>query len=93
IHSSQQLPQFVPAPLTPTPKWKYDLIEAEPEMERERATQKALDKAYANMSYYKNSLMGMQSNVILQSMYGDKLFGQLTAQEERKSKKQGWSFS
>ncbi|KIK74540.1 hypothetical protein PAXRUDRAFT_64606, partial [Paxillus rubicundulus Ve08.2h10] len=74
-------------PLTLTRKQKHDLLEVEPETERERAFQKALDEAYANVLYYKSTLMGIQSNVVLQSMYCDKLSGQLTAQEERKSKK------
>ncbi|KIK99438.1 hypothetical protein PAXRUDRAFT_788548, partial [Paxillus rubicundulus Ve08.2h10] len=81
------LPQFIPTLLTPTQKWKHDLLEAELETEKERALQKALDEAYANMSYYKSMLMGMQSNLVLQSMYCDKMSGQLAAQEERKSKK------
>ncbi|KAF9220261.1 hypothetical protein BS17DRAFT_644709, partial [Gyrodon lividus] len=34
----------------------------------------------------KSMLMGTQSNFVLQSMYCDKMSGQLAAQEERKSK-------
>ncbi|KIK77750.1 hypothetical protein PAXRUDRAFT_776520, partial [Paxillus rubicundulus Ve08.2h10] len=87
IHSSQRLPQFVPTPLTPTQKRKHDLLEMELEMEKEKALQKVLDEAYADVSYYKSTLMGTQSNLVLQSMYCDKMSGQLAAQEERKSKK------
>ncbi|KIK90878.1 hypothetical protein PAXRUDRAFT_62366, partial [Paxillus rubicundulus Ve08.2h10] len=76
-------------PLTPTWKQKHDLLKAELETENERALQKALDKAYADVSYYKSMLMGMQSNLILQSIYCNKMSGQLAAQEERKCKKKG----
>ncbi|KAF8837151.1 hypothetical protein BDN67DRAFT_909773 [Paxillus ammoniavirescens] len=87
ITSSQRLPQFIPTPLTPMRKRKHDLLEVEPETEREQALHKALDESYTRELYYRSTLVGIQLNIVLQSMYCDKLSGQLAAQEERKNKK------
>ncbi|KAF8834255.1 hypothetical protein BDN67DRAFT_868323, partial [Paxillus ammoniavirescens] len=58
--------------------------------EQEEAYQTALQESYTRESQYKSALLGMQSTVMLQSMYCDGLSEQLAAQEEkRKQAKKG----
>ncbi|KAG1733928.1 uncharacterized protein EDB91DRAFT_1057264 [Suillus paluster] len=87
IHSSHRLPAFIPTPLTPTHKRKHDLLDHYPESDKEQMYQAALQDAYKCESKYKSALLGMQSTVVLQSIFCDCLSNQLAAQEEKKNGK------
>ena len=90
VQSTHSLPAFIPTPITPTCKQKHELLEREPESAKEKLYQEALHNAYECETYYKSSLAGMQSTVVLQSMFCDRLSSQLAAQEEKKnSRKSG----
>ncbi|KAG1743908.1 hypothetical protein EDB19DRAFT_1632974, partial [Suillus lakei] len=68
-----------------------DLLETEPESVKEQLYQDALHDTYDCETHYKSSLAGMQSTIVLQSMFCDQLSNRLAAQEEKKknSKKGG----
>ncbi|KAF8832973.1 hypothetical protein BDN67DRAFT_861419, partial [Paxillus ammoniavirescens] len=63
------------------------LLDEEPENEKEHAYQLALHKSYSCEAQCKSALFGMQSTVVLQSMYCDRLSEQLAAQEESQKKR------
>ncbi|KAG6370419.1 hypothetical protein JVT61DRAFT_12031 [Boletus reticuloceps] len=66
------------------------LLEDEPKTSKEETYQEALRAAYSREEEYKSVLHSMQSTVVLQSIYCDKLSEQLVAQEEvKKAKKKG----
>ncbi|KAG0700882.1 hypothetical protein DFH29DRAFT_806981 [Suillus ampliporus] len=87
VHSSHRLRVFIPTLLTPTHKRKHDLLDHNPESDKEQMYQEALRDAYGHESEYKSALLGMQSTVVLQSMFCDRLSNQLAAQEEKKNGK------
>jgi len=61
-------------------------LDEEPRTEKERAYQVALCESYDREAEYKGLQFGMQSTVVLQSMYCDHLSEQLAAQEEKKKR-------
>ncbi|KIK73765.1 hypothetical protein PAXRUDRAFT_64030, partial [Paxillus rubicundulus Ve08.2h10] len=63
------------------------LLDEEPTNEKEHAYQIALHESYSCEAQYKSALFGLQSTVILQSMYCDWLSKQLAAQEKSQKKK------
>ncbi|KAF8835750.1 hypothetical protein BDN67DRAFT_865787, partial [Paxillus ammoniavirescens] len=66
------------------------LLEEEPKDETEMRYQSALQESYAREAQYKTALLGMQSAVVLQSMYCGCTAKQLAAQEEtQKQRKKG----
>ncbi|KIK93751.1 hypothetical protein PAXRUDRAFT_46480, partial [Paxillus rubicundulus Ve08.2h10] len=87
LNSSHHLPTYVPSPVTPTRKRKHELLDEEPKNDKEHAYQTALHESYSREAQYKSALFGMQSTVILQSMYCDRVSEQLAAQEESQRKK------
>ncbi|KIK82135.1 hypothetical protein PAXRUDRAFT_42029, partial [Paxillus rubicundulus Ve08.2h10] len=80
------LPTYTPMSISPTHKRQHKLLEEEPCNEKERAYQNALRDSYSREANYKSALLGMQSTVVLQSMYCDWVAGQLTALEEKRKK-------
>ncbi|KIK90544.1 hypothetical protein PAXRUDRAFT_44254, partial [Paxillus rubicundulus Ve08.2h10] len=88
LTSSHHLPQFMPSPVTPTRhKHMHSLLNEEPANEKECTYQAALHESYAREFMSKSALVGMQSTAVLQSMFCDRLSGQLAAQEEKRKKK------
>ena len=87
LTSSHQLPEYILPPQTPTRKRQHTLLEDKPENEKEEAYQDALQEAYARETRYKSALVGMQSTMVLQSMFCERLSGQLATQEEKQKKK------
>ncbi|KAF9224097.1 hypothetical protein BS17DRAFT_753132 [Gyrodon lividus] len=62
----------------------------EPRNARETAYQTALHELEAREANFKSALLGMQSTVVLQGMFCERLSGQLAAQEEKlKKRKKG----
>ncbi|KIK32131.1 hypothetical protein CY34DRAFT_102187 [Suillus luteus UH-Slu-Lm8-n1] len=84
VRSTNSLPTFIPIPMTPTRKRNHDLLKTEPESAKEQLYQDALHTAYDCETHYKSSLVSMQSTIVLQSMFCDRLSSQLAAQEEKK---------
>jgi len=72
---------------TPTRKRIHSVLDCKPETEHEHACHDALREAYERESVYKGALYGMQSTVVLQGMFCDKLSSQLASQEEKKQGK------
>ncbi|KAG2116479.1 uncharacterized protein F5147DRAFT_768849 [Suillus discolor] len=79
-------PAFVSTPITPTHKQKHNLLETEPESAKEQLYWDALCSTYDCKTHYKSALVGMQSTIILQSMFCDWLSSQLAAQDKKKKK-------
>lgn len=65
---------------------KHDLLETKPESAKEQLYQDALHSTYNHETHYESALVGMQSTIILQSMFCDRLSSQLAAQDEKKKK-------
>ncbi|KAG1877152.1 hypothetical protein C8R48DRAFT_591462 [Suillus tomentosus] len=86
VQSTHSLPTFISTPITPTHKRKHDLLETEPESAKEQLYQDALRSAYDRKTHYKSTLVGMQSTIVLQSMFCDWLSSQFAAQDEKKKK-------
>lgn len=91
ITSQDHLPIFTSTPFTPTRKQKHSILDREPETEFERECQDALRDAYEHEAGYKGALYGMQSTVVLQGMFCDRMSSQLAAVEEKKKGKSGSS--
>lgn len=87
LTSSHQLPEYILPPQILTCKRKHVLLEDEPENEKEQAYQDALREAHVCETQYKRALTGMQSTMVLQSMFCERLSGQLATQEEKQKKK------
>ncbi|KAF9225130.1 hypothetical protein BS17DRAFT_807511 [Gyrodon lividus] len=89
LTSVNQLPPFLPSPISPTRnlKHKYALLMEEPRNTREMAYQTALRELEAREANFKSALLGMQSTVVLQGMFCEQLSGQLAAQEEKQKKR------
>jgi hypothetical protein len=83
LTSTNRLPAFIPSPLTPTRKRKHQLLDTDPENETELTYQDALRQSYACEDQSKAELTRMQSTVVLQSMFCERLSSQLAAQEEK----------
>jgi hypothetical protein len=79
LTSVNHLLTHILTPLTPTRKRKHQLLDMEPKNDTERAYQDALCESYAREDFLKATLTGMQSTVVLQSMFCDRLSGQLAA--------------
>ena len=90
LTSTDCLPTYTPIPITPTRRCHHSLLDEEPQTSKELAYQDALRTAYSREEEYKHALHGMQSTIVLQSMYCDRLSKQLAAQDEaKKSRKKG----
>jgi len=90
LTSADHLPPYTPVPITPTCKRRHSLLDEEPQTSKEHAYQDALRAAYSREEEHKHTLHGMQSTIVLQSMYCDQLSEKLAAQEEmKKAKRKG----
>ncbi|KAF9246200.1 hypothetical protein BU15DRAFT_58308 [Melanogaster broomeanus] len=89
LTSANRLPPFLPSPISPTRnlKRKYALLTEEPRSAKEVAYQTALQEFEAREAKCKSALLGMQSTVVLQGMFCERLSGQLAAQEEKQKKR------
>ncbi|KAI6041987.1 hypothetical protein EDC04DRAFT_2892503 [Pisolithus marmoratus] len=83
LTTANQLPTFVTTPVTPTWKHSHRLLEQEPENDFECAYQGALQLLLACENQAKAALVGMQSTVVLQSLFCGRLSNQLVAQEDK----------
>ncbi|KAI6019098.1 hypothetical protein EDC04DRAFT_2576127 [Pisolithus marmoratus] len=83
LTTANQLPTFVTTPVTPTRKHSHRLLEREPESDLECAYQGALQLSLARENQAKAALVGMQSTVVLQSLFCGRLSNQLAAQEDK----------
>ena len=91
LTSADCLPTYAPILITPTRKRHHSLLDEEPQTLKERAYQDELRAAYSCEEGYKHALHGMQSTIVLQSMYCDRISEQLAAQDEaKKARKEGW---
>ncbi|KAF9227317.1 hypothetical protein BS17DRAFT_459041 [Gyrodon lividus] len=89
LTSVNQLPPFLPSPISPTQnlKCKYALLMEEPRNTWETAYRTVLRELEACEANFKSALLGMQSTVVLQGMFCEWLSGQLAAQEEKQKKR------
>jgi hypothetical protein len=87
ITLEHQLPAFTPSSFTPTRKQTHSVLDCKPETEHEQACHDALQEVYERESGYKGALYKMQSMVVLQGMFCDRLLSQLASQEEKKQGK------
>ena len=83
LTSANRLPQFIPSPLTPTRRRKHQLLDVDPKNETERTYQDALHQSYTREDQSKAELIRVQSSVVLQAMFCERLSSQLAAQEEK----------
>jgi len=83
LTSANRLPQFIPSPLTPTHRQKHQLLDVDPKNETKRTYQDALRQSYTREDQSKAELIRVQSSVVLQAMFCERLSSQLAAQEEK----------
>jgi hypothetical protein len=89
LTSAHQLPPFIPSPISPMRnlKQKYTLLADEPSNEKEAAYQKALLESQARDIQSKAAMVGMQSTIVLQGLFCERLSSQLAGQEDKQKKR------
>jgi hypothetical protein len=83
LSSDDQLPDFIPVPVTPTRKHHHALLNRATETPVEETYQEALCQSYSREEAMKANLIRTQSAMVLQSIYCTRVRGQLAAQEEK----------
>jgi len=83
LTSANRLPQFIPSPLTPTHRRKHQLLDMDLKNETECTYQDMLRQLYTCEDQSKAELIRVQSSVVLQAMFCERLSSQLAAQEEK----------
>ncbi|KIK74603.1 hypothetical protein PAXRUDRAFT_175166, partial [Paxillus rubicundulus Ve08.2h10] len=89
LTSADQLPPFIPLLISPmcNLKQKYSLLAEEPRNEKEVTYQTALLEAEACEAQSKVVMLGMQSSIVLQGIFCERLSSQLAGQEEKQRKR------
>ena len=89
VESSHQLPCLPNINVSPTNKWKHNLLEKKPKTEHECELQQALSNAYTRQAELKSENRSIQASMVLQVMYCDRIQKQLQGQEKKKDKAKG----
>ncbi|KAI5116343.1 hypothetical protein M0805_005818, partial [Coniferiporia weirii] len=84
IASSSELPPLQFSPPPPIDDFVKPLLDAMPEMEREHSLQQAIQALQKRQAYQDGQIAGMQSSLLLQETYCEKLRGQLKGKEKKK---------
>ena len=89
IKASSQQPPVITTLISPTKARFTDLLLASPKTDRERALIKAFQSLTLREAHYKGVVAGLQSSVILQQAYVERVHGQLEAKEKKRKKEKG----
>ncbi|KIK80834.1 hypothetical protein PAXRUDRAFT_157583 [Paxillus rubicundulus Ve08.2h10] len=83
LTSTHCLPAFILSLLTPTRKWKHQLLYRDPENKTVLMCQDELWQLYACEDQSNAELTRIQATAVMQLMYCERLSSQLAAQEEK----------
>jgi hypothetical protein len=75
--------------ISPTKARVTDILSASPKTDREKALIEALRSLALREAHYKGIITGLQSSVILQQAYVERVHGQLEAKERKQDKEKG----
>ena len=89
IKASAQRPPVVTTAISPINTRFADLLTVDPQTDREKVLIKALHDLVLREAHYKGIVIGLQSSVVLQQAYVERVHGQLEAREKKNSREKG----
>ncbi|EPQ53839.1 hypothetical protein GLOTRDRAFT_94965 [Gloeophyllum trabeum ATCC 11539] len=94
VRSDQELPQLPICPVSPIRHQGHSpyqvLLDAEPQTERERLLQLALQASEARAEAHKQHVLSLQAAAVLHTQYLSRVRAELQAQKEKKAKGKGF---